>query len=58
MNIFDSLKDIFAGGVDLPVIGDIQDQITQVTDGATEALGGATEVGQTVVDDITQKLGL
>jgi len=58
MNIFDSLKDIFAGGVDLPVIGEIQDQITQVTDGAAEALGGATETGQTAVDDITQKLGL
>lgn len=69
MNLFDSLKDIISNGVelpaDLPVVGDIQDQIagvtdgiTAVTDGLTDQAAGIAEQSQTIVEDITNQLGL
>lgn len=69
MDLFNSLKDIIANGVelpaDLPIVGDIQDQIAGVTDavsgvteGLTDQAAGVVEQGQTVVEDITNQLGL
>lgn len=69
MNLFDSLKDIITNGVELPtelpVVGDIQEHITNATDGLagaaeglTEKANGALDQGQTVVEDITNRLGL
>lgn len=55
MSIFDSIKDLLGGGVedltgglaDIPVVGDISEQ-----------LGGVAEEGQAQVEDITNNLGL
>jgi len=69
MNLFDSLKDIITNGVDLPadlpVVGDIQDQIagisegvSGITEGLTDQAAGVVEQGQTIVEDITNQLGL
>ena len=65
MSLFDSIKNLLGGATDavggltenLP-IQDIQEHITTVTDGATEAVTAATEQGQTAVDDVKQNFGL
>ncbi len=73
MGLFDALQNLIGGASDLTqgslgdIVGgitenqalqDIQEQVTSVTDGATESANSVTEQGQTVVDDITQNLGL
>jgi phage-related protein len=57
--------DIVGGLADIPGVQEIQDlvggatdTITSVTDGATEAVSSVTEQGQTIIEDITNKLGL
>ena len=53
-----SVGDVVGGITDNQVVQDLQDQASTVTDGASEAVTSATEQGQTVAEDITQKLGL
>lgn len=73
MGIFDSLQnlisgvtnsvqgsagDLLGGITDNPVLQDVQDQVTNVTDTATDGVTSATEQGQAAIDDITQNIGL
>ncbi len=69
MNLFDSLQDIIANGIelpaDLPVVSDVQDQIagategiTGITEGLTDQATGIAEQGQTIFEDITNQFGL
>jgi hypothetical protein len=73
MGLFDSIQNIIGGAADSAqgsigdavggiadnqIVQDLQDQATTITDGATEAVTSVTEQGQTVVEDITQNLGL
>jgi hypothetical protein len=53
-----SIGDVVSGITDNPVVQDLQDQATTLTDGATEATTSVTEQGQTAVEDITNNLGL
>lgn len=50
--------DIVGGLTDNQNIQDAQEQVTTFTEGAGEAMSSAMEQGQTLVDDITQNLGL
>lgn len=58
MGLFDSLQDIVGGLTDNQVVQDLQEQSTNVTEGASEVVGGAAEQGQSAIDDITNSLGL
>ena len=73
MGLFDSIQNLIGGASDLaqgsigdavggitdnPVVQDLQDQATTLTEGATDAVTSVTEQGQTAVEDITQNLGL
>ena len=58
MGLFDGLQDIIGGLTDNSVVQDLQDQATNVAEGATDAVSGVTEQGQSAVDDITQNFGL
>jgi hypothetical protein len=73
MGLFQSIQDLLGGATDslqgsvgdvlgglneVPGLQEIQDQISTVTDGATQAVTSVTEQGQTAVEDITQNLGL
>ena len=68
MSIFETIKNLFSGvelPTDLPVVGDIQEHITNategiagVTEGLTDQAGGVVEQGQTVVEDVKNQLGL
>ncbi len=53
-----SLGDAVGGITDNPIVQDLQDQATTITDGATDAVTSATEQGQAAVEDITNNLGL
>ena len=53
-----SIGDVAKGIADNPIVQDLQDQATTLTEGATEAVGSATNQGQTAAEDITQNLGL
>ncbi len=53
-----SIEDAVGGIADNQVVQDLQDQATTITDGASETVTSVTEQGQTVVEDITQNLGL
>ena len=53
-----SLGDAVGGITDNPIVQDLQDQATTITDGATDAVTSVTEQGQTAIEDITQNLGL
>ena len=53
-----SIGDVVGGVADNPVVQDLQDQATTVTDGATDAVTSVTDQGHNVVGDITNKLGL
>jgi hypothetical protein len=52
-----SVGDIIGGVVDNP-LQDLQDQATNLANGATEAVNSVTEQGQATVEGITQDLGL
>lgn len=52
------VDDIVGGITENPVVQDVQEHVTTATDGAAEAVTPIVEQGQTIVDDITQKLGL
>lgn len=53
-----SVGDVVGGIAENPIIQDLQDQATTFTDGATDAVTSVTGQGQTVVEDITNKLGM
>ena len=60
-----SIGDVVANLGEFPGVQEIQDiaggateAVTSATDGATEAVTSVAEQGQTVVKDITSKLGL
>ncbi len=69
MGLFDSLQNIIGGATssasdavggltDNQTVRDLQDQATNISDGATETVNSATEQGQTIIDDVTNNLGL
>ena len=58
MGLFDSLQDIVSGLTEAPIIHDVQEQVTNLTEGATDAVSGIAEQGQSAIDDISQNLGL
>lgn len=73
MGIFDSLQNLFGGvgdlaqgsigdalgGItDIPMLQDLQDQATSLTDCVADAVNTATEQGQTAVEEITKNIGL
>ncbi len=69
MGLFDSIQNIMsdvtgsigdaAGGIaDNQAVQDLQDQATSISDGATGAVDTAIEQGQTIIDDVTNNLGL
>jgi hypothetical protein len=58
MGLFDGLQDIIGGLTDNQVVQDLQEQATNVTEGATDAVSGVAEQGQSAIDDITQNFGL
>ena len=69
MGLFDSIQDLIGGATssasdvvggltDNQTVQDLQDQATNISDGATETVNSATEQGQTFVDDVTNNLGL
>ena len=73
MGLFDSLQNLIGGAAgdvlgglpEVPGVQEIQDiaggeteAFTTATEGATEAVTSVTEQGQTLVEDITSKLGL
>ena len=53
-----SVGDAVGGLTDNQVVQDLQDQASTFTGGATETVTSVTEQSQTIVDDITQNLGL
>lgn len=53
-----SIGDAVGDIIDTPVVQDLQDQATTLTDGATNTVAEATEQGQTIIEDITSNLGL
>jgi X-X-X-Leu-X-X-Gly heptad repeat protein len=53
-----SIGDAVGGLADVPVLQDLQDQATTLTDGVSEASTSATEAVPTAIDDITNNLGL
>lgn len=52
-----SIGDVVGGITDNPVVQNLQDHATTLTEGATDAVTSVTEQGQTAVEDITQNLG-
>jgi hypothetical protein len=69
MGIFDAIQNFISGAsgsigdavgglADVPVLQDIQDQTSTLTDGATDTVTSVTEQAQTAVEDITTNLGL
>lgn len=53
-----SVGDAVGGVTDNPIVQDLQDQATSISDGATGAVDTATEQGQTTIDGVTNNLGL
>ncbi len=53
-----SIGDAVGGLADVPVLQDLQDQATTLTDGVSEAATSATEAVPTAIEDITNNLGL
>lgn len=53
-----SVGDVAGNLTDNQIIQDAQEQLTNVTDMGTDAVTSVTEQGQTIVDDITNRLGL
>lgn len=73
MGLFDSIQNLLGGASDLaqgsigdvaggitdnPIVQDLQDQTTALTDGAAEAATSVNEQGQAAVEDVTNNLGL
>lgn len=73
MGLFDSIQNLISGATDLaqgsigevvggvtdnPIVQDLQDQATTITDGASETLASVQEQGQASVEDVTNNLGL
>ena len=49
-----AIGDITQGATDSPIVQDLQDQATILTDGANQAITSVTEQGQAALEDITQ----
>lgn len=73
MGLFDSIKDVVGGFVgdaqgtvgdvlsgitDNTIVQDLQEHASTFTDVASDTANSAKEQGQTVIDDVTQNLGL
>ena len=53
-----SVGDVLGGLADNQVVQDVQEQVITATDVGTNAASSVTENGQTLIDDVTQNLGL
>lgn len=69
MGIFDSIQNLISGAAgsigdaagglaDIPGVQDVQDHVSTISDGATDAVTSITDQGQVAVEDITSKFGL
>lgn len=54
----DSLTESLGGIVDVPAVQEIQEQVTNVTDGISGAKDSAIENGTNIIDDFRQNIGL
>jgi hypothetical protein len=58
MGLFDALQDIVGGISEAPIVQDVQEQASSLTEGAADAVTGVMEQGQSTIDDISQNFGL
>ena len=73
MGLFDSLQNLISGATDsalgsvgdavgnlteVPLVQDVQEQVSAITDGVTEPIATITEQAQSSIGDITQNFEL